>query len=268
MAKLSIVRIMELKNIAILADTSEKAQDAKNALTERYTFIDANLPAHEAKVVIALGGDGFMLHTMHQLMDSDVSIYGMNRGSIGFLLNKYSKLNLEDRLMNAKTAILHPLKMHAICADGKEVHQLAINEVSLLREKAQAAHIRISVDGSVQIDKMVCDGVMVSTPAGSTAYNLSANGPVIPLNSNILALTPISVFRPRRWRGALLPSNKTISFEVLSPMKRPISAVADFHEIRDVKEVHVCEDITRNIKLLFDEGSTLQDRIIKEQFVL
>jgi len=259
---------MELSNIAILADSSEKAQDAKQVLIERYSFIEPELAPHKASMVIALGGDGFMLHTMHRLIEYEVPIFGMNRGTIGFLLNKYRKLDLEERLKNTKTAILHPLQMKAICADGREITQLAINEVSLLREKAQAAHIRVSVDGHVQIEQMVCDGVMVSTPAGSTAYNLSANGPVIPLNSNILAITPISVFRPRRWRGALLPSNKVISFEILNSEKRPVSAVADFHEIRDVKEVRVMEDKTRQIKLLFDEGSTLQDRIIKEQFVL
>lgn len=259
---------MQLENIAILADDSEKAQEAKKLLVERYSFINPKLKPQKANLVIALGGDGFMLHTMHQLMEHDVPIFGMNRGSIGFLLNKFSKLHLEERLQNTKTAILHPLQMKVVCTDGKKLTQLAINEVSLLREKAQAAHISISVDGHVQIEEMVCDGVMVSTPAGSTAYNLSANGPVVPLNSDILALTPISPFRPRRWRGALLPSNKTISFEVLQPKKRPVSAVADFHEIRDVREVHVVEDKTRQIKLLFDAGSTLQDRIIKEQFVL
>jgi len=268
MEQLSIVRVMQLKNIAILADSSEKAQSSKQDLTERYSFLDPELAPHKASLVIALGGDGFMLHTMHRLMEYDVPIFGMNRGTVGFLLNKYSKLDLEERLKNTKTAILHPLQMKAICVDGSEVTQLAINEVSLLREKAQAAHIRVSVDGHVQLEQMVCDGVMVSTPAGSTAYNLSAHGPVIPLNSDILALTPISVFRPRRWRGALLPSDKVISFEVLNPQKRPVSAVADFHEIRDVREVRVMEDKTRQIKLLFDETSTLQDRIIKEQFVL
>lgn len=259
---------MQLNNIAILADASEKAQEAKNVLVERYGFINPKLKPEKADLVIALGGDGFMLHTMHRLIGHDVPIFGMNRGSVGFLMNKYSKLKLEERLKNTRTAILHPLEMRAIKSDGTEVVELAINEVSLLREKAQAAHIRVIVNDQVQLEKMVCDGVMVSTPAGSTAYNLSANGPVIPLNTNILALTPISPFRPRRWKGALLPSDKVISFEVVNPKKRPVSAVADFHEIRDVREVHVVEDKSLHIKLLFDANSTLQDRIIKEQFVL
>lgn len=259
---------MEYKKIAILADDSVTAKNAKAKLVERYDFVDDNLKAEDADLVIVLGGDGFMLHTMHRLIEYDVPIYGMNCGTIGFLLNEFSEKDLKERLNNVKTATLHPLEMEVVCNDGSSHAKFALNEISLLRETAQAAHIKVKVSGQTQIDEMVCDGVMVATPAGSTAYNLSANGPIIPLNAQILALTPISVFRPRRWKGAMLPSDKEISFEILNSDKRPVSAVADFHEIRDVQKVVITENREISIKLLFDEGHTLQDRIIKEQFMM
>lgn len=256
------------KNAAILADDSITAKKAKQELLAKYSFIDDSLKAENADVAIVLGGDGFMLHTMHRLIKYNVPIYGMNCGTIGFLLNEYSAKGLEQRLANTKAARLHPLEMKVVCEDGSEHLKYALNEVSLLRQTAQTAKLRVKANNQVQIEEMVCDGALVSTPAGSTAYNFSANGPVLPLNSNILALTPISCFRPRRWKGALLPSDKKIEFEVLNPEKRPVSAVADFHEIRNVVHVHISEDKNYTIHLLFDEGHTLQDRIIKEQFIL
>ena len=259
---------MNYKKIAIVADDSAKAKQAKAELVQKYQQIDDDLRAEQAELVIVLGGDGFMLHSMHRLMNCDIPIYGMNCGTVGFLLNSFSLDDLEERINSAQMATLHPLVMKAKCEDGTEVEKLAFNEVSLLRQTAQAAHIKVSVNDMVQIEEMICDGVLVSTPAGSTAYNLSANGPIIPLSANVLALTPITVYRPRRWRGALLPCDKSISFEVLYGEKRPVSAVADFHEVRKVKNVEIKETRDFEIKLLFDKGHALQDRIIKEQFTL
>lgn len=259
---------MEYENIAILADDSATAKLAKKELLEKYDFLDDALRAEHADMAIVLGGDGFMLHTMHRLIKHNVPIFGMNCGTVGFLLNEYRANDLESRLSDLTTSTLVPLEMKVTCVDGKETTNFALNEVALLRETAQAAKIRVKVNGKTQIEEMVCDGVMVATPAGSTAYNLSAGGPIIPLRANVIALTPISVFRPRRWKGALLPADKLIEFEVLKPAKRPVSATADFSEIRDVAKVSVKESEEQEVKLLFDHNLTLQDRIIKEQFVL
>ena len=259
---------MNYKKITILADDSETAQAAKNKLLKRYSWLDSKLKAEKADLAIVLGGDGFMLHTMHRLIGHDTHIFGMNCGHVGFLLNEYDEKGLKNRLNDLTVSTLNPLKMDVKCVDGKKHTKYALNEVSLLRETAQAATIRVKVNGKVQIEEMVCDGVMVATPAGSTAYNLSAGGPIIPLRANVVALTPISVFRPRRWKGAMLPADKVIEFDIMNPKKRPVSAVADFHEIRDVKTVKVRECQDHEIKLLFDSNLTLQDRIIKEQFTL
>ncbi len=217
-------------------------------------------------VVVVLGGDGFMLQTMHRFIDRDVPLYGMNCGTVGFLLNNYADQYLYERLSNARAITLYPLTMFARCTNGKEVEALAINEVSLFRESRQAAKIRITVDHVPRIQELVGDGVLVSTPAGSTAYNFSAGGPILPLSSNVLALTPIAPFRPRRWRGALLEHNASIVFDILDADKRPVSAVADFTEVRDVSVVFVSEQRKISFDLLFDPEHNLEERIRMEQF--
>lgn len=259
----------KLNIIGCIADNTETAQSASNALKQQYGLIDVTADnLADIDVVIALGGDGLMLHSLHQFMDRPVPIYGMNCGTVGFLMNDFDEANLLERLSQAETTSLHPLHMEATDAQGRIHKALAINEVSLLRETYQAAHIQIAVDHSTQIEELVCDGIIISTAAGSSAYNSSVGGPVIPLGSNILALTPISPFRPKRWRGALLPHTASFQLEVKSPHKRPVSAVADFTEIRDVVTVEVQEDSSKTLELLFDPGHSLEDRILKEQFVL
>ncbi|MEZ5932952.1 MAG: NAD kinase [Alphaproteobacteria bacterium] len=244
------------------ADTGEAAA----ALAElRALYGDAD--DDEADLLVALGGDGFMLETLHATMDRPVPIYGMNLGTVGFLLNEFRADGLLERLDEAAAVDLHPLRMHATRTDGSIEKGIAINEVSIFRETRQAAQIRISIDGVVRMSELVCDGVMVATPAGSTAYNLSAHGPILPTGSNLLALTPINAFRPRRWRGALLPSSSHFRFDVLNPKKRPVSAVADYTEIRDVLQVDVWEDHTQTLTLLFDPEHDLEERILNEQFV-
>lgn len=259
---------MKFKKIAMVADDSEKAQEAISRLKYLYDFLSYDTPPEEADLIIVLGGDGFMLHTMHKYMELNIPFFGMNRGTIGFLLNPYDEKKLAERLEKAEIDDIHPLEMIATDKGGTVHTRKAINEVSLLRESAQAAKLRVDVKGVTHIEELVCDGVLVATPAGSTAYNLSANGPVIPLKSGILAVTPISPFRPRRWRGALIPSEMTVVFGILNPNKRPVSAVADFHEIRDVVKVEVSEDRNTTIRLLFDNDHTLLSRMIKEQFVI
>lgn len=244
------------------ADTPE-AQRALERLSARY----GPTPPEQAEVIVALGGDGFMLETLHEYLQRQVPIFGMNCGSVGFLLNEFKEDGLAERLAEAKAVRLHPLRMHAIRANGEEVRALAINEVSLLRQTRQAAKIRITIDGVVRLDELICDGIMVATPAGSTAYNLSVHGPIIPLGAQLLALTPISSFRPRRWRGALLPHSARITFQALETPKRPISAVADFTEVREVAEVHIYEDQSVELTLLFDPEHNLEERILKEQFL-
>jgi len=221
----------------------------------------------DADVIVALGGDGFMLRTLHRLQSTNLPIYGMKLGNVGFLMNRFHAENLLDRLARANTVELVPLCMVAKTEGGGETRALAINEVSLLRQMNQAAHIRILVNDTVKVKELVCDGVLVSTTAGSTAYNLSAHGPILPLGTQALALTPISPFRPRRWRGAVLPSSVRIHFEILDSYKRPVSATADAQEVRSVVSVDVFEEKTIRLKLMFDPDHSLEDRILDEQFL-
>ena len=237
------------------------AAESVAALRERY----GDSGPEEADVVVALGGDGFMLQTLHTFTGQGKPIYGMNRGTVGFLMNEYHQDDLMERLAVAEKAVIHPLKMTAHNQKGA-VEARAFNEVSLLRETRQAAKIRILVDGKPRISELICDGILVSTPAGSTAYNLSAHGPILPIDADLLALTPISAFRPRRWRGALLPHRARVRFEVLESSKRPVSAVADDFEVRDVTAVDVIEDRTISMTLLYDAGHNLDERILSEQF--
>lgn len=250
--------------IAFLAGPSKMARDGLARLVARYG--DCN--PDRARVIVPLGGDGFMLETLHRVLLRDVPVYGMNCGSVGFLMNAFAEENLPDRLARAQAVRLHPLRMTAITTAGAVHEALALNEVSLLRELRQAAKIRITIDGHQRVAELICDGVLVSTPAGSTAYNLSAHGPIIPLSANLLPLTPISAFRPRRWRGALLPSSAEVLFEVLESDKRPVAAVADSTEVRDVLSVAVQEDRSVAATVLFDPGQGLSERNIAEQFTV
>ncbi len=250
------------KKLSLVADSTEIAQQALTFLSTKYPLV----PEEEAEIIVALGGDGFMLETLHKHMKTNTPVFGMNCGTVGFLMNTYNPDNLLERLQDADTVELHPLEMTATNMNNIEVKASAINEVSLLRESRQAAKIRVFVDGTLRMDELICDGVLVSTAAGSTAYNLSAHGPIIPLGTELLALTPISSFRPRRWRGALLPHSASVTFEILFPDKRPVSAVADFTEVRDVKWVKVKEDKSISLRLLFDKDQSLKERIIQEQF--
>ncbi|MCA3339073.1 MAG: NAD kinase [Roseomonas sp.] len=252
------------RRVAILAGQSAEAQKARAALVARY----GSAAEEEADMVVALGGDGFMLETLHRFLRRGLPVYGMNRGSVGFLMNDYREDDLPARLAAAQTAIVHPLRMVALRDNAPPVEALAINEVSLLRESRQAAKIRILVDGKARLPELICDGILVSTPAGSTAYNLSAHGPIVPLSANLLPLTPISAFRPRRWRGALLPSDATVVFDILEPDKRPVAAVADYTEVRDVTRVEVREARDVSLTLMFDPDHGLSERIIAEQFTV
>ncbi len=245
-----------------VAANSPDAQAALEILQARYRDVGPN----DADVVVALGGDGFMLQTLHNFLSRKKPIYGMNLGSVGFLMNEYHEDDLETRLAAAESALLHPLRMRATGPSGS-IEALAFNEVSLLRQTRQAAKLRILVDEKVRIAELICDGVLVSTPAGSTAYNLSAHGPILPIDADLLTLTPISAFRPRRWRGALLPHRAHVRFEILESGKRPVSAVADDLEARDVSIVDVAEDRTIGVTMLFDAGHSLDERILAEQFV-
>jgi NAD+ kinase len=240
-----------------------QAQKGEHALIKRY----GNTPLKKADIVVALGGDGLMLRALHDSVKHKKPVFGMNRGSVGFLLNEYREGNLMERLAKAQAVKINPLRMRVKTAKGKAREALAINEVSLLRETRQTAKLRIKIDGVTRLEELSCDGIIVATPAGSTAYNLSAHGPIIPLNAGILALTPLSAFRPRRWRGALLPLSSRIVLEILEASKRPVSAVADFTEIRDVERVEIWRDKTVEVSLLFDPEMNLDERIIKEQFI-
>jgi len=254
---------MKFSRIAFLAAEQEAAQEALVQLTARF----GQASPEDCDVIVSLGGDGFMLETMHRFISEEVPIYGMNRGTVGFLLNQYAFEDLPERLERAQIVRLHPLIMSAETRDGTKYSALAINEVSLHRESRQAAKLRIQVDGKVRLDELICDGLLVATPAGSTAYNLSAHGPIIPMGAGVLALTPVSAFRPRRWRSALLPHKAVVAVEVLEQNKRPVSAVADFTEVRDVSQVTVKEDRSIGIDLMFDPEHNLEERIIAEQFV-
>jgi len=249
--------------IAFVASDADPAREAADMLTRRYGAV----APEQADVIVALGGDGFMLETLHKSLPRAVPIFGMNRGSIGFLMNEFRETGLVERLDKAMPVVLHPLRMRATRIDGTEEDALAINEVSLLREVRQAAKLRVRVNGVLRLDELICDGILLSTPAGSTAYNMSVYGPIIPLGAGIMALTPISAFRPRRWRGALLPHDATVAIDILEPAKRPVSAVADFTEVRDVLAVEIREARDVNLTLLFDPDQHLEERMLKEQFL-
>jgi NAD+ kinase len=250
--------------IAFVGAPTVLARESRARMIARYGACE---PA-EARIVVALGGDGFMLETLHGVLSRGTPVYGMNCGSVGFLMNAFSEDDLPGRLARAQPVLLHPLRMHAMRATGAVEEAVALNEVSLLREARQTAKIRITVDGRVRLHELICDGVLLSTPAGSTAYNLSAHGPIVPLSANLLPLTPISAFRPRRWRGALLPSTAEVLFEVLEAEKRPVAAVADSTEVRDVLSVAVSEDRSVGVTVLFDPDQNLSERIITEQFTV
>ena len=254
------------ERIALLASESERAQEARENLARQGDFV----PLEEADVAVVLGGDGFMLQTLHAMLDAQriVPAYGMNLGTVGFLMNRYDKRAvIRNRLARTKSKTIAPLRMHATTQSGEPHALWAINEVSLLRETRQTAWIEVTVGSRVRIKRLVGDGVLVATPAGSTAYNLSANGPILPLDSQMLALTPISPFRPRRWRGAILPDAMKIGLKVLDPGKRPVAAVADQKELRDIAEVTLSIERHTQLELLFDPGQSLEERIVSEQFV-
>lgn len=248
--------------VAFVSSQADEALEARDQLIA----IHGNAPMDEASIIVALGGDGLMLETLHSVMDRGIPVYGMNFGSIGFLMNEFSTEALAVRLRAALPTTIHPLKMQVVDADGKSREALALNEVSLYRSSYQASKICISIDGEVRLDELICDGIIVATPAGSTAYNLSAHGPILPITAPLLALTPISPFRPRRWRGAIVSNRANITFNTLEPEKRPVSAVADNVEFEDVREVRVFEDRRHAVTLLFDPGHSLDERILIEQF--
>ena len=253
---------VQFQRIAFMASPAPAAQEALAALTA----LHGQTPVEAAAVVVALGGDGFMLQTLHDTEPLDLPVYGMNCGTIGFLMNTYSVEGLPARLAAAEEAVINPLSMVAVAADGTVTRALAINEVSLLRAGPQAAKLRIRVDGKVRLDELVCDGALVSTPAGSTAYNYSAHGPILPIGSEVLALTPMAAFRPRRWRGALLPKGVTVRFEVLEADKRPVRADADSRPVEHVVSVEIRSEPQVRHRILFDPGHGLEERLIVEQF--
>jgi NAD+ kinase len=249
-------------NVAFVASSTPDAQQALKDLETQY----ANVPPEDADVIVALGGDGLMLQTLHRFMGSAKPIYGMNKGTVGFLMNEFREDELFERLENAQRSAIHPLLMVAWDVKGVAHTARAINEVSMLRQTYQAAKLRVSIDSQVRLAELSADGILVATPAGSTAYNLSVNGPILPLNAPLLALTPISAFRPRRWRGALLPDYAKIQIDVLEPENRPVSAVADHTEFRNVARVHVSMDRSVDLVVLHDPGHSLDERILREQF--
>jgi len=260
---------VKFKKIGIIADKNSVAKKALAKLKRKYKLIaikDEDNVAKAVDLIIALGGDGLMLHSLHRFMNAGKPIYGMNCGTIGFLMNEYNDKDLLKNLAKAKITKIHPLLMKAVTADGKTHEAVAVNEVSLLRKSGQAAKVKISIDGVTHLGEMVCDGVLVATPAGSSAYNFSIGGPILPLKSKLLALTPISPFRPRRWRGALLPHKVTVRFDIVHHKKRPVNVTADFHDVSDVTSVEVKEDSSKTFELLFDPGHGLEERILREQF--
>jgi len=252
----------KFEKIAFVASDVPEAREALVRLAKTY----GNAEPKVADAIVALGGDGLMLQTLHRYLNDRIPIYGMNRGSVGFLMNEYAEDDLTGRLARAEVNRIHPLSMRALDARGTAHESLAINEVSLFRETYQAAKIRVSIDGTVRLEELNADGVLVATPAGSTAYNLSAHGPILPINAPLLALTPISPFRPRRWRGALLPNEARIRFDVLEPDKRPVSAVADHDETRSVMQVDVAQAAHIDLFMMFDPGHSLDECVLSEQF--
>jgi NAD+ kinase len=254
--------VMSFKHIAFLASEAPMARRALARMAKQH----GNASLDKADVVVALGGDGHMLQTMHRMVSKGIPIYGMNRGTVGFLMNDFSNDNLRLRLAEAELTTIHPLKMTAIDAEGNKHTGIAFNEVSLLRQRHQAAKIHIAIDGKSRLEELICDGMLVATPVGSTAYNLSAHGPILPIGSPLLALTPISAFRPRRWRGAILPRNAKVTLTIKDAEKRPVAAVADHLEVRHVRTVEIVEDKKRSVKMLFDPGHSLAERVLNEQF--
>ncbi len=253
---------MAFRKIAFRASANPVAEQALAGLVALYGQVGIG----QAGVVVALGGDGFMLQTLHETQQFDVPVYGMNCGTIGFLMNTYQVEGLAGRLAAAEEAVINPLAMRAVRVSGEVVEALAINEVSLLRAGPQAAKLRITVDGKVRLEELVCDGALVATPAGSTAYNYSAHGPVLPIGSGVLALTPMAAYRPRRWRGALLPKGVVVRFDVLEPDKRPVRADADSRPVEDVISVEIRSEPNVGHRILFDPGHGLEERLIVEQF--
>ncbi|MFP3541928.1 NAD kinase [Rhizobium sp. SIMBA_035] len=250
------------QTLGFLASSTTEALAAREELIRIY----GDVPAEEADVIVALGGDGFMLQTLHGIMNSGKLVYGMNRGSVGFLMNDYRTEDLQERICAAVENVFRPLQMTTANADGTNSEALAINEVSLFRQSYQAAKLRVEVDGHVRLPELICDGVMVATPAGSTAYNLSAHGPILPLEAPLLALTPVSAFRPRRWRGALLPNKVTVDIHILEAEKRPVNAVADNSEVKSVLHVRIAQSEHMTARILSDPDRSWSDRILAEQF--
>ena len=253
---------MKFKKPHFIVDYTKISKESSNRIQSTYKFFSLS----EADAIVVLGGDGFMLDILKQYQDLDLPFYGINKGTVGFLMNQNQNENLLSKLNQAEETIIHPLKMHAKKIDGSEEDHLAINEISILRSGSQAAKLKIVVDNLVRLEELVCDGALVSTPAGSTAYNYSAHGPILPIDSNILALTAIAAFRPRRWRGALIPSNAKIEFFIKDSNKRPVSAYADSKEVKNISSVKIESEDDVYYKLLFDKGHGLQERILREQF--
>jgi len=248
--------------ICFVTNNTPAANTAADRLRARYGECDIE----HAEIVVALGGDGLMLQTLHRVMERDIPVYGMNFGSVGFMMNDFNEDDLAQRLASAQRTRIYPLVMDVVDAAGKTQSALAINEVSLFRSSYQAAKLQILVDGNVRLDELICDGAILSTPAGSTAYNLSAHGPILPIEAQLLALTPISPFRPRRWRGAILSNRAVVTFLTREADKRPVSAVADNVEFQNVREVTVREDRSHHVTLMFDPGTSLEERVLSEQF--
>jgi NAD+ kinase len=253
---------MKFKKPHFIVDYTKISKESSNRIQSTYKFFSLS----EADAIVVLGGDGFMLDILKKYQDLDLPFYGINKGTVGFLMNQNQNENLLNKLNQAEETIIHPLKMHAKKIDGSEEDHLAINEISILRSGSQAAKLKIVVDNLVRLEELVCDGALVSTPAGSTAYNYSAHGPILPIDSNILALTAMAAFRPRRWRGALIPSNAKIEFFIKDSNKRPVSAYADSKEVKNISSVKIESEDDVYYKLLFDKGHGLQERILREQF--
>lgn len=252
----------KMKSVSFTASRAEDAEVARRELVEIY----GDTPPEDADVIVALGGDGFMLQTLHNAMNSGKQIYGMNKGSVGFLMNRYSTSNLIERITAATENVIHPLEMITVDAYGNKHSALAINEVSLLRQSYQAAKLKVDIDGRTRLDELICDGLLLATPAGSTAYNLSAHGPILPLDTPLLALTPVSAFRPRRWRGALLPEKVVVDITVLEHEKRPVNAVADHQEVKSITHVRIRQAHDTSVGILSDSDYSWSDRILSEQF--